>query len=187
MALSDVDWCNSALIKIGVGTITALSDASKQARLCLAQYEKCRDDLLAMHPWKFALARVQLAASATPPAFDYLYQFQLPNDCLRVLSTSFLDDTRFTVEGRFLLTDYSDVSIQYIKKITDPTQFPADFSEALSSKLAADISYSLVQSVTLRDQLMKEAKERIAYARTTSAQQGTGARVYADHWFNERF
>ena len=61
MAISDdVSVCNLALIKMGhKGTgITSLTASTEAARKCNVLYEPIRDDLLAQHPWKFALKRV---------------------------------------------------------------------------------------------------------------------------------
>jgi hypothetical protein len=42
--------------------------------------------------------------------------------------------------GKLIYTDQTDATIEYTKRETDPTRFPADFTKALSLKLAADIA-----------------------------------------------
>jgi len=59
MAASDVIICNRALQHLGEEPIVALSDANKRAEKCNLIYASVRDSLMSMHPWKFALKRVQ--------------------------------------------------------------------------------------------------------------------------------
>lgn len=60
MATNSVEICNNALTIIGSRRITALSDPSKEARACNDNYDICRKSLLRMHPWNFAMTRVEL-------------------------------------------------------------------------------------------------------------------------------
>ena len=59
MAASDVEICNKALLEIGEESITLLTDNNKRAEKCNLIFDDIRDSLLSMHPWKFALRRVQ--------------------------------------------------------------------------------------------------------------------------------
>ena len=88
MATNAVDICNSALIKLGAGRITSLSDDSKAGKLCNEQYDKIRKQLLRSHPWNFAIRRKALTKTANTPAYKYSSEFLLPTDCLRVLETN---------------------------------------------------------------------------------------------------
>jgi hypothetical protein len=187
MATTPVSICNSALVKIGAERIVSLNDSNERARLCNEQYEKNRDDLLRSHPWNFAVARVELSASVDAPEFGFAYKFQLPSDCLRVLGTDLGKYASWKIEGRFLHCDFSEVKIKYIQKVTDTSKFDMNFTETLSAKIAADICYSLVQSVTLRDQLQKEYVSRLRDARSFDGQESQGDRVYADGWLDSRF
>jgi len=66
--MASVDICNSALIKIGVSPITALTDNNKAARLCNLIYDKLRRKLLISHYWNFARGRARL----TQDTFDFV-------------------------------------------------------------------------------------------------------------------
>ncbi len=59
MAASDVIICSKALQEIGEEPIDALTDNNKRAEKCNLIYASVRDSLISMHPWKFALRRVQ--------------------------------------------------------------------------------------------------------------------------------
>ena len=85
---SVVDICNEALDLLGAATITALTQNSKEARLCNRNYELVRDSVLRAHPWNTAVTRKNLPQDATAPDFGFTYQYTLPTDpfCSRVLS-----------------------------------------------------------------------------------------------------
>lgn len=61
MATDSVEICNNALTLIGSRRITALSDPSKEGRICNDNYNICRLAVLRMHPWNFATDRTELA------------------------------------------------------------------------------------------------------------------------------
>lgn len=90
-----VDVINDALIFLGQGTITSLTDDSEAAQKSAAIYSKVLDSALRAHYWKFA-TYVEIPALLSLPAFDpvndtsgdpipgweYLYAY--PSQCLMV-------------------------------------------------------------------------------------------------------
>jgi len=182
MATSEVAICNSAIAKIGGERLVALTDQSVRGRLFNEQYSKIRDELLYAHPWKFAIKRNQPAQIVEAPGSLYESRYQLPADCLRVLSVSDYSDVSWTVENGYLITNQSDPVIYYVAKIIDVSKFTPGFSETLSAKLAADLCYSLVQSVTLRQQLIQEYEKQLRVVRSYNAQEMSPPRVVADNW-----
>lgn len=186
MAITDVGICNSALAKVGAQRILSLNDNSVPAKVCKEQYEKVRDELLYSHPWNFAMGRATLAPSVTPPVFDWSNQFPLPTDALRVVGSDLPRGEKWRVEGRMFMANTDAVSILFIRKVTDASQFTPGFAEVLASKLASDICYSLVQSVQLKATLEEEYERKLRTARSYDAQESMGDRVYADSWLNAR-
>lgn len=189
MASSEVEICNSALIKIGAARILDLTDDNDRARLCAEMYPRMRDKLLRSHPWNFAIARVELAQATTTPTFGYSYQFRLPSDCLRVLEVwnGITSDFEYQKEGDYIVSDESRIFIKYIKQITDTDKFDKNFDEVLALELAATICYSLNQSTTIKDSLLAEAKYELSQARSFDAQEGTPQRVVANDFLNARY
>lgn len=185
MAISEVSICNSAIAKIGGQRLVSLDDANERARLFKEQYPKIRDELLVSHPWSFATKRAAPAGVVLPPNSLYEYKFQLPLDCLRVIDVAGKTSVWSTEDG-FLLADHPDPVIKYIAQVTDVSKFPPAFSEVLAAKLAADTCYSLVQSVTLRQQLIAEYEKALRLARSYNAQEASSERVYADDWLRAR-
>lgn len=186
MATSEVSICNSALGKLGAQRILSLEDNNDRAKLLKEQYPKLRDELLYAHPWNFAIGRVTLAETVAVPEYDWEHQFQLPTDCLRVLDSDLNRPGEWAVEDGKFMSQFSTAKIKYIKQVTDVSKFTAGFCEVLAYKIAADICYSITQSVTLRDQMLKEYKASLTHTRTFNGQESLGDRVYADSWLNSR-
>jgi hypothetical protein len=185
MSLTDVDICNSALTKVGAERISSLTEENERARILAEQYPKLRDKLLRSHPWNFSIARVLLAPALGTPAFGFQYQFTVPSDCLRILEIN--SESTWQKEGEYIVSDSPSIGIKYIKRITDTSKYDATFAEALASALAYDVSYSLVQSVTLKDTLAKEADMALRTARSFDAQEGTPGQVIANDWLTIRY
>lgn len=147
MALNETKICNMALGKLGAKRINDLGDATNtkpEAVQCRLHYEPTRDALLRSHSWRFARARKKLSQDTTDPAFEWDNQFILPNDFLRFRSIYEEDGAtsksrRHAIEGQRLLTNLSTVSLRYIKKVTDPTEFDPLFVKVLVWLLADEM------------------------------------------------
>jgi hypothetical protein len=186
MAISDVGIVNSALIKLGVETISALTDNSRQADIMEEQYEKIRDALLYDHPWNFAMTWTELAdGDDTHDNPDYTYMHDLPADCLRVWSVEYADED-YEVLGGKLYCDSEDINIKYIKKVTDPTLFTPAFAEALALKLAADNCFALVQSNSLKATFLEEMRRYLPTVRSADAQENPAKMLQQDIFLNAR-
>lgn len=191
---SEVQICNSALIKLGLDTISSLSDTNKRAKFCDLQYPILRDEVLYSHPWNFAVVRKELAQSATTPAFGYDYEFVLPSDLLRVLNVNENDDgsiayaIEYDVTGgnRVLRTNEEAIKILYVRRQTDVTQFTPGFGEALALRLAADLAMPLQNSRTQAELWFGVYNQFLSSARSFDAQEGSVQRVITSTWKNAR-
>lgn len=187
MATSEVAICNSAIVKLGGQRILSLDDNNPLARLMKEQYPLQRDDLLYSHPWKFAMKTYAPAEIAQPPGVSMpAYRFGLPTDCLRIIGTDSPADQWYVADGS-LYVDRQFPVIRYISKVEDVSKFTPGFSETLAAKLAYECSYSVVQSVSLKQQLEQEYQAKLRQVRSFSAQEGSTQRVYADDWLHSRY
>ncbi len=191
MASSKVDICNLALIRLGADTISSLEDENTRARLCNTLYEPLRRRRLRAHPWRFAIARAELAEDAETPEFGFAHQFPLPTGCLRVISIED-DSLPYQIEGRMLLTDASEVSIKYIRDINVADDFSEqDFDDVFVGVLALDIAVELARHLTQSESVIEEIKqersELLRDARSFDAQEGTPEDVVDDVWINARY
>lgn len=187
MSQSVVDCCNSALQRVGAASILSLADNSPEARACAVAYDSNRRDELRKHRWNFAIRRAVLGPDTAAPAFDYLYAFTLPTDCLRVLrpATTNLD---WQIEGRKILTnDGSVLYLRYLADIEDTTQWDASFYNVMAASLAVDICEKLTQSNTKKKQLDDEYNEAVADARKIDAFESGPEDAADDTWWTVRY
>ena len=168
---SIVDICNSALNLLGASTISALTDDSKNARLCNQRYENVRDRVFRSHAWNCLTKRVQLAQDSDAPVIEYTYQYTLPTDCLRVLKVhngttdSIASAIDYKVEGRKIKSDEGTIYLIYIAIDTDPNNYDSYLRESIAHQLAADLAYAITSNATLANNYMARADERLREAR----------------------
>jgi len=185
MATSEVDICNSALAKLGVEPITSFLDNTKRGRLCALQYPKIRTKILRMHPWNFAAKQVQLTPLVTPPLFEYSYQYNLPADFIRTVD-AYRPGTRYTIEGKFILSNDGVMDFTYIYDVKDVNLFDTLFSELLALGMAVELCYPLVQSRELYTSLLQVFMEEIRLVRTVNAQDTIPKSMEPDYLINSR-
>lgn len=181
------DIINMALTQIGAQPITGPTDESEQNRVANRVWDICRDDVLADHNWNFATCRATLAQDVSSPDFGYDNQFVLPTNpyCLRVVRMADID-TDYKVEGRLLLTDDSEAQIIYIGRVTDTTKFSPKFTSALASRLAAEMAYPVMQSISKKKLAMEDYKMKLVDARCVDGMEGSVEKIEAEEWIDAR-
>lgn len=207
MASSSVEICNSALIKLGAATITSLNDGNKSAKLCKAQYDRLRKEVLRSHPWNFAISRIEIAKTVNTPVYKYSSEFLLPSDCLRVLATSIdsfsipdaqtrrSDVAAFPGEwevevnadgNKVIVCDATELKIKYVKDVTNTTLFDSSFEEALAYRIAQDLAFPLVQSTSMAQLMNRGFKDMISEARSFNAQENSLEEWESNEWIDVR-
>lgn len=190
---SETDICNMALMKVGAKPlISSLIEDSDNARVCNTFYAAVRDAVLRSHPWNCALHRATITALVTAPDSDWDHQYQLPTNpyCLRLLQVGTLEDqpTRWTVEGRRLLTDEDSPPIVYVKRITDTNEFDALLIDALVLKLAIKIVMPLSKDARIVQSLVDELEAiSLPEARSIDGQEQSVQKIQVDTWDRARF
>lgn len=183
--ISQVSVCNSALVNIGADRISSIDQDTKRAILLKAIYAECRDAVLRAHPWHFAVKRVTLAPNGTIPDWGFDFQYDEPNDCLRLLETS-PDDICFELENGKILTNENTLNIKYIFRQDDESSWDSCFAEAFGWKLSGKIAYAITQSITLVQTCEGKYKAAIAEARWASGVETPIKGLEADVWTNAR-
>ena len=189
---SVVDICNSALNLLGASTISALTEDSKNARLCNQRYEPIRDRMFRSHAWNCLTKRVELAKDSAAPVVEYANQYTLPADCLRVLKVhngttdSIASSIDYVVEGRKIKTNEGTVYLVYIATITDPNEYDTYLQESISSALAADIAYAITNNATLAKNYQETADERLREARFVDATENSLGTVESNEFTDAR-
>jgi len=189
---SVVNMCNSALNLLGASTISALTDDTKNARLCNQRYEPVRNRVFRSHAWNCLHKRVQLAQNSTAPVVEYDYAYLLPSDCLRVLkihngtTDSIATNLDYKIEGRNIVTDIDTIFLIYIALDTDPNNYDTYLRESISHQLAADLCYAITNNATLANNYMTRADERLREARFIDATENSLGTVEANEFTDAR-
>ena len=189
---SVVNMCNSALNLLGASTIAALTDDTKNARLCNQRYEPVRNRVFRSHAWNCLHKRVQLAQNSTAPVVEYDHAYALPSDCLRVLkihngtTDSIATALDYKLEGRNIVTDQDTIFLIYIALDTDPNNYDSYLREAISHQLAADLCYAITNNAALANNYMTRADERLREARFIDATENSLDTVEANEFTNAR-
>ena len=171
--------CNSALIKLGAKSISALTGlTTKEYDLCVAQYPRLRNALLRGHPWAFAKvvtdSLTTIAADAMTETYSYKHTIPTSTPVARILSFTNSDNVSvdYEIVGAYIYSNEETPRLRYIRSYTavdDGATFPDDFAEALANLLAAEMSVSLTQNQSLRDTYMQAFAYALSQARFNGA------------------
>ena len=173
---SEADLINDALTQIGANTIVGIDDGTTNANHAKRLYPALRDDLQRLVHWRFNAARIELAQDAIPPLFEFAFQYTLPADLLKVrefngnlISTTaislfhghghHLEQFRFKIEGRKLLTNMGEAKIVYSRREEDPTLFDPMFYQLLATWLGSKLALAITKDETKATAMLKAAVE----------------------------
>lgn len=161
MVNSTVALCNLALTRLGSERIASITETSKPAILCNQYLQQSIDDVIRSFQWKCATSRGQLASLDIDDNYTpYTYAYQMPNDCLRLIAL--LDDGfepssyEYVIEGRRIYTDLTPAYCRYMKRPESVIEIDSHVIDAVSSKLASNIAFSLTQNQQIAVQMAQE-------------------------------
>ena len=161
---------NAALMKCGLPLAASLRDTDWGAS---ERFDAVTDLLLRAHAWNFA-TRYAVLARQGAPEHGYAFAYALPADCLRVLDARPGEDlrapgARFSVVGTRLYCNCSPCNARYVARVADPALWPADFADAVTTRLAAEIAPLSAQSFGLGASLLQLAQLSFQQAQATDA------------------
>lgn len=149
---SEASICSQALLLLGDRPIANLADEGDRAILCNQLWADTRDWVIRMHPWNSCIKRLTLSPLAAAPAFEWGYQFQLPADCLRVLSVGQEGEfIRYKLEGRNILVNDSVVELRYLFRNEDPGTYDPGLIEVFARAMAAKLAYPITKSTSAQE------------------------------------
>ena len=176
--------CNMALSRLGASTITSLTDATTEAKLCNTLFDDLADRVMIQGSWATTIKREELARTVETPEFGFTYAFQLPTSpkCLKVLNvnTSVPGDIEYKIEGDKLLTDESSIKIRYIGRLEDTEDYGTLLTEAVEILLASYLAMSITGDSRLAARLREEYQAIISLNLAIDGQQGSKGDVVAN-------
>lgn len=181
-----VEIANGALLRVGDEPITAITDATTNAKACNAAWPFVRREVLRSHPWNSAVTRTKLAALVSAPSWDFTTAYELPADCLSLIDVNTTADWR--VEGREIVTDATgELGILYIKDETDTEKYDGLLTEVMVIRLAAEIVERLAPNRGNRELLLMEFQDKLAEARSADGSESSPAEFEEDLWVTARY
>jgi len=158
---SKTSIANGALVKLGQDLITSITDTNnKAARICNERIDNCKEIVLNTSYFHGSIKRTKLAALTTVPAFKFSNEFQLPTDCLKLVTVDPENkDTFYSLEGGKILFDGTELEIIYVSNIEDFNLLDPLVNEAISACLAYDIAY-LITNDNQTSERMQQLYER---------------------------
>lgn len=182
---------NKALVLCGATTITAITDDTPNARSLNTVYEIARKDFLCENRWSFSSTRSTLATVATT-TFAFLYDgesyaYSKPSGILRIWG---LSDPRavWHEEGDYIFADSSGLGLLWSFDQSDVSKWQPAAVEAFIDKLASDIAYMIINSVSKAEAFLKKYKEiSLPKATAQNSQTGFSDAVIEDTWLNAKY
>ena len=105
---------------------------------------------------------------------------------MRVLDVeTWYEDHR--LEGKFVVTDSSEVNLKYVRTIDDPNDFDALITHAIGLRLASEIAESLTGRPELRNNLYAKYQNVLSEARSIdSSERGYVDKIWSDVFIEAR-
>lgn len=186
---SVVEICNLALSSIGKSVpISALDEASEEARQCSVHYGQARDWLLQQYPYVFARKVQALAALTNDWGERWGYRYSKPNDCLKIVRiVPEIDDpdnlaVPYGLRAQSIYADIDTATLEYTFRQDDPSKFPPQFVDALAWALAARLAFPLTRDRQLRADAAQMAQQMRLSAEATDGNDGQNDYSYTpDH------
>jgi hypothetical protein len=197
MSISKLDVINSALTNIGQDALADLNQRGKVGTACRLKYPLCRRALLRQYNWNFAVRRGNAGPIDGGAEFGFDNKFRLPDDCLRVIGLYDANDpesqrnytgstTPFKVEGRFIYADGDIVYFFYIADVEEAGDFDPLFVDALSWKLAQNITYAIANGTDHVATCAAGLKQALRDAKFADAIEGTPEVLESSDWLDAR-
>lgn len=196
-APSQSQVCNAALVHLGESSrVTDIAtDGTPLARTFLETWDQAVDEVLADHPWNFAVKRAAcaVASGVTPAGSQYAQAFEKPANCLRWLPWRSDHDDYFEgeEEGDYILSNAdAPLIVRFIERVTNISKWSPGFRASLAAKLAALNAFAITGQKgmieEMRDLYEKEVLPKAK--RQDGAATGDRARhaTFQSNWLNAR-
>lgn len=186
MASSAIQVCSNALLMLGQRSINAF--AEDKTGLTANLWDTVRQSTLRMAHWSCARKRANLSALVSTPPFDWVYQFQLPPDLLRVVTVGSRNQTiDYELENGLLLSDEASIPLIYIFDSINPATWDALLVEAATIHMAWMLAYPITGSTTTRDAIGSAFNDFLKIARGVNNSEKPGETMGNNPLLGSRF
>jgi len=170
MAKNLIDMFNLALVRAGSPTIVSPTEEGNKADMCRRLYPEARDEVLRMYDWPSVIKRVNLAKITSTDLDQYVYAYQLPSDCVKVIIT--IPESNYVIESGKLYSDTDNLAIKYSMGGDDPTTYDDLLFKCISLNLAAQLTIYLIQKPALNQVILQQLAATIPSAMNEAGIEG---------------
>lgn len=187
-AKTEVEVANGALEHCSEPPLATFNDDSIRARACRRNFGTARDYVLDRHDANFASTWITPAASVTPPAGPWKFQYPLPGDCLRVrevenlasdewqvATTVHKDAANATVSGKVLLCDVAAPRVRYTRAEGNLALWDASAIVALEYALAWKINPKVGRDPSITNNLKLAADDALDIQRKADGRESAAS------------
>jgi len=161
---TEIDVCNYALASLGLEPIDSLLDDNQRARTCNRFYTILKENYLTEHDWSFCSKIIELTEETTEvDGYDWAnYKFLYPADCLKARQITdgetnyqypfvIRDIEIAAVDTKLIFTNLQEAFLEYTINLSVDL-FSSSFVNALSKKIAFEISWPLTKDAKVQKQ-----------------------------------
>jgi len=176
---------NLACAILGIEGVASHGESSDQAIAFNRVWGPVRRRVLADHPWNGCVEIKTLNEYSTDPldASDWEKQFELPSDCLRVLTLNGKDNEAAQyawkikkhpdTNKRILVTDESTATIEYIVDQDDVSLFEPALFTACAHELARTVKKQFDLAAGEQQLVTQEALNEMGEAKAVDGMEGS--------------
>ena len=141
--------------------------------------------ILESHTWSFAIKYSSLARVTTTTNPTFIYSYNLPNDCFKVIEPYVPTDNHsiesvsiplspidYEILGSQLYTNKLSILIKYKVGSIDIVELPQSFIEAISYLSAAELSMNLLENAQLSSMFEQTYQRYLFVSRSNDIQNG---------------
>jgi len=194
---SAVDICNIALGRLNIDPINDISPpVTAVEKACARLYPTARDDTLRSFPWNFAQKEVQLSLVAGVTKVGYEYVYAMPTDCVaarnivsaagRNIEQKYQVISNDAGTAKIILSNVAEMWLAYTSNDIATPLFDASFIDALSWRLAADLSVPLKFSAEIQTAMWQAHTSILAHAQANDAAEGKQEPFNSNPWTEAR-
>lgn len=183
MGFSKIQLSSNALILLGDQPISSFDDTGAGARSASNLYESAYLSILSSHRWNFATKKTTLSRLTAKPLNEYLYQFQLPTDMVRLTSTYPVSNYKILEDK--LYSDSQAVSIDYIYKVSED-KLPSYFIKAFEYYLAVQLAIPVTEDFNKMELMQRMYERESRNARYSDSQSAPAVPIQDDPYIRVR-
>jgi len=156
---TSISLASNALLLLGHESIASFDEQTAGATIASNLYESSYYSVLTTYRWRFATKKAVLARLSNAPLNSYSYQYQLPVDCLYVITP--LNVIDYEIYEDKIFCNETTLEIDYTYKVAEdrlPAYFIKMFEFFLSAQFALPITGSLDKMKAMQQAYMHQLR-----------------------------